>query len=967
MERVARLGNARGRGQARVAGFCLLLSLALTALLTGCTRRYYRTQADQEVGHVLDEKDRFAAWKIENYHVYPDPRARFADPTSPDRPPMPPDDPAARETAPQPQRPGKAGIALVEGTGYLELLAAWDAENRAELAAEAARKRESEQGAGPASGLVTAAPSPSEPASGFAVTEHGSTLPECHDPFARKEPFLVKIEQAVELGLINSREYQDRREDLYLVALPVTLERFSFTAQFFATQEAIRERTGRLTPEGQHNRWRLASGTGFTKLFSTGALLLFRFANQTVIELTGRAPKHTISESTALLELTQPLLRGGGRAVTLEPLTQVERSLLYEIRDYARFRKQFFVAIAGGGDLPAGGVGGFGGLDLRGSGQAPSEGYLPTLLRTAQIVNERKNVTAFEDFLRRFNAFYQGGEIGKVNVDQIEQQLLSARFTVSQRETDYRDSLDRLKLQLGVPVPLRLELDDTPLDPMNRQLQRFEEVVRHYREAKEVAERLAPLELLMGEHFSRTLLVPAAPLPGPLAALPGLFSQPLTAGALAPGVRRHLRQLATDSPLTRGTKFATEIEQRWQFWENLPAEKRSAQLRVLFAERNRLRDIQAGLETQRKVIPEELRLGLEALDSEIDLAALIELLAEYEAAKWRTITNPVRRQREHAVKLGEVVSQLVKILGGARTERLGSVQQSWAALPSVCVNEVDLLKADLDLAQDTVAQTALVSRFDLMNQRALLTDAWRKIAVFANSLLGTFNVQYHLDSATPPGLAQPLAFSGSRSRHQLRLNTELPLVRQSERNAYRASLIAFQRSRRTLMEAEDNVVASVRQQVRQLRLLAENYKIQQRQVELAYAQVEQSLESFTQPATPPSGQVVGPPGGGSGAGNAAALTQQLITAQRSLNLAQNQLYAVWINFLVARMTLYRDLELLPLDFRGVWNDEHASCCGPDQPGDAQRPGERRDGGQAGEPERLPQPSKQPPAGQTQPE
>ena len=52
---------------------------------------------------------------------------------------------------------------------------------------------------------------------------------------------------------------------------------------------------------------------------------------------------------TLTLDLIQPLLRGGGRAVTLEPLTQVERNLLYEIRNFARFRKTFYVAIAGGG------------------------------------------------------------------------------------------------------------------------------------------------------------------------------------------------------------------------------------------------------------------------------------------------------------------------------------------------------------------------------------------------------------------------------------------------------------------------------------------------------------------------------------------------------------------------------------------------------------------------------------------
>ena len=60
----------------------------------------------------------------------------------------------------------------------------------------------------------------------------------------------------------------------------------------------------------------------------------------------------------------------------------------------------------------------------------------------------------------------------------------------------------------------------------------------------------------------------------------------------------------------------------------------------------------------------------------------------------------------------------------------------------------------------------------------------------------------------------------------------------------------------------------------------------------------------------------------------AALTQQLLAAQRSLPTAQNALLTVWINYLDTRLQLYRDLELMPLDARGVWIDQITDCdCG----------------------------------------
>src|SRR5262249_25310629 len=161
-----------------------------------------------------------------------------------------------------------------------------------------------------------------------------------------------------------------------------------------------------------------------------------------------------------------------------------------------------------------------------------------------------------------------------------------------------------------------------------------------------------------------------------------------------------------------------------------------------------------------------------------------------------------------------------------------------------------------------------------MNVRAQVVDAWRQLAVFANALLGVFNIQYHMDSSTPAALAQPLAFSASRTRHELLLNTELPLVRMTAQNNYRASLINYQRSRRILMRAEDQVAFDTRSEVRQLRQQEENYRIQQRQVELGYLVVENSLDTFQAPPAPLPAGAQAP----DVATRAATLANQLITA-----------------------------------------------------------------------------------------
>src|SRR5580692_110166 len=64
------------------------LAAGLFADVAGCSRRWARKQADEEVSEILAQKDKYPAWKIDNWHVYPDSRARFADTGDPDHPPM---------------------------------------------------------------------------------------------------------------------------------------------------------------------------------------------------------------------------------------------------------------------------------------------------------------------------------------------------------------------------------------------------------------------------------------------------------------------------------------------------------------------------------------------------------------------------------------------------------------------------------------------------------------------------------------------------------------------------------------------------------------------------------------------------------------------------------------------------------------------------------------------------------------
>jgi len=74
------------------------LALAAVVLVVGgCSRAYHRRAADRQVYQILVQKGQDRRWNVPRLNITPDPRSRFFDPTNPDCPPLPPDDPTAHQ------------------------------------------------------------------------------------------------------------------------------------------------------------------------------------------------------------------------------------------------------------------------------------------------------------------------------------------------------------------------------------------------------------------------------------------------------------------------------------------------------------------------------------------------------------------------------------------------------------------------------------------------------------------------------------------------------------------------------------------------------------------------------------------------------------------------------------------------------------------------------------------------------
>jgi hypothetical protein len=186
---------------------------------------------------------------------------------------------------------------------------------------------------------------------------------------------------------------------------------------------------------------------------------------------------------------------------------------------------------------------------------------------------------------------------------------------------------------------------------------------------------------------------------------------------------------------------------------------------------------EARYQARNERLPDDQAARLIMLPRDLSIGHLELSLRLYEQA----VAKKGSTVRDVAVLYDAVVNDFIRVMSEAREERRAILRAKWPKPPAIDVDGANLLTEDLDRAQTIAAQVALANRLELMNARARVVDAWRQIAVTANSLLGILNVGYNFDGASPPNANQPFAVGGSRSTHQLILSGELPLVRRAER------------------------------------------------------------------------------------------------------------------------------------------------------------------------------------------
>ena len=256
------------------------------------------------------------------------------------------------------------------------------------------------------------------------------------DVLPRKDDGKIKLTQplAMDLGLINNRDYQTAYESVYLAALALSNNRFEFDAQWFGIFDLDYTSRGRdLSPTSVLD---ISDRFGFSRSLAGGG----EFATTVLNGLTWEFGSNGTQQGRASIisSFTQPLLRGAFRHVRLESLTQAERNLLYEVRDFARFRRLFYVDV--------------------------TTQYLSLLTQVQAIRNTETNVVNLRKNLEEHKFYADLKIVSQVRVDQVFQEYQNGRRQLLNLNQSLITSEDDYKFLLGLPAWLNFELDESLLD-----------------------------------------------------------------------------------------------------------------------------------------------------------------------------------------------------------------------------------------------------------------------------------------------------------------------------------------------------------------------------------------------------------------------------------------------------------------------------------------------------------------------
>ena len=712
-------------------------------------------------------------------------------------------------------------------------------------------------------------------------TEYRRTYERDPEPSELDQSPRFALEDIVDTAQLNSREYQSQKETLYSVAMRLSLERFDYDLKLSTGGNRTAANYSHARDAGVTvNGLGIPTSVQADKMLATSADLLARFSNSVVMTFNGPSGFAADVGSDLLLNISQTVFQRDGR---FERLTQSERDVIYAARDFRRFRKTLFTAL--------------------------TSQYYDLLISYRGIEIQSQNYfTLVREFQRQAEE-QQRGFARRLQLDQVEQNVLTARRSLVTQCNNLEGRLDTLKIRMGLPTETPINLNLMELDglTLRDELAVTGELIGRVR-VRILAER-------NNEDPSRVQLLSSGI--GLIDRVLKFYSQQRELGmSTADSGPLELQLLRMLTDVAR-----LEVEEDRRLLES-EREGDDPNVTVML---QRSRDLIEGLSHLQarqlayaaKKLPgmslveqqnrsRELQQQVESLDQTVR-----DIFANVELEQLRLLVDQVAALLAQFEEFSRQLDNLSGLAGPPLTP--AEALQATLNETSQLVHLVDELRAvvgggliPVEMEMDDAMLTGLVKRLDLITERNQVADRWRQIKLAADELKSILNLNASQTVSTRADVNRAFDFTFDESRTSLSATLDLPFNRRAQRNAFRQRLIDYQSALRRQMGLEDNIKFAIRNDIRSLELDKERYAIGVAAAALAYERVVTTGLQYRL-------SVEG------------VQARDFLEAQNSYTESLFSVASDHIGYLVNRMQIFLDLELIEVDESGFWielYDEH---------------------------------------------
>ncbi len=247
---------------------------------------------------------------------------------------------------------------------------------------------------------------------------------------------VLSLEDALRIGARNNRRYQQLKEAVYNAAISLDTERYQFDTTFSGFL------LGALSGDPEIFEESAEAGAGAKRKFEQGSVIAGNMAVD--VSRMIRDDWHSFAW-TGDLTMTVPLLRGSGRDIVREPLTQAERNLEYAILNFERYRQTYALSVA--------------------------SAYFNVLKVAQNRRNSDDNAKRLDLNWQRAEMMFKAGRMARIQVDQARTDLLTARQTIITTQTSFENALDNFKITLGLAPEAPVALKDDELTLLQAQME----------------------------------------------------------------------------------------------------------------------------------------------------------------------------------------------------------------------------------------------------------------------------------------------------------------------------------------------------------------------------------------------------------------------------------------------------------------------------------------------------------------